>query len=88
MSSKITNCYVQFHKGDREMLPTRFKEDCVSCGVNDYRYAVSPRTQKCDIAKVVVTIKSTADHFGKKRKLTHNYWKCSFFYKICSLKQL
>ena len=62
--------YFKFKNSDYQLLPQRFKDDCVggeSCGFSSkhYDYVITPNTDKCNTANVVVTIKSAADHFGE-----------------------
>ena len=62
--------YFKFKNSDYQLLPQRFKDDCVggeSCGLTSkhYDYVITPNTDKCKTANVVVTIKSAADHFGE-----------------------
>ena len=59
--------YIQFKQSDYDLLPQRFKNDCVgeSCSFETYDYLIKPSTHKCHTANIVVTIKSAADHFGE-----------------------
>ena len=60
---------IKFKQIDYEILPQRFKDDCVgeSCSpeTKTFDYLIQPSTNKCNTANVVVTIKSAADHFGE-----------------------
>ena len=65
----IFHWYIKFKQSDYELLPQRFKDDCLgeSCSpeTKNYDYLIKPNTHKCNTANIVVTIKSTADHFGE-----------------------
>lgn len=67
-----------FKNSDYQLLPQRFKDDCVggeSCGLNSkhYDYVITPNTDKCKTANVVVTIKSAADHFEHRSAIRESW---------------
>lgn len=67
-----------FKNSDYQLLPQRFKDDCVggeSCGLNSkhYDYVITPNTDKCKTASVLVTIKSAADHFEHRAAIRESW---------------
>jgi len=62
-----------FRKQDLEMIPQRFKDCQESCGLKDYENIQMPSTLKCQNAQLVVTIKSTADHFEHRQAIRDSW---------------
>lgn len=70
-----------FRKQDKIMIPERFKNDKICendstnhiCGLQDYQNIRMPSTEKCSEAELVVTIKSTADHFEHRQAIRDSW---------------
>ena len=68
---------IQFRKQDGDVLPDRFKADNSEAALSEdyFNFVRLPNNTKCQNAKVAITVKSSADHFGKIRAISENVSK-------------
>lgn len=65
----------KFRKSDWEILPTRFKDTCEDCNIDEkiHEFLKEPNNDRCEKATVVVTVKSAVAHFEHRAAIRQSW---------------
>ena len=68
------NDFFQFRKKERSLVPEKYLSNRHENAGPDYLTYIEKQPEECD-AKIVITVKSSADHFGTRSLNSNNYCK-------------